>query len=91
MEELLKYDLEDAIFYLRVSELLIVLPVMEVGADSNGKGITLTLGEDESSYLNIWDDTKVKKVRRPANVIAEFEWCYLIEQNGKHIGYLGKR
>lgn len=91
MEELLKHDLEDAIFYLRVSELLIILPVMEVGADSEGKGVCLTLGEDETSYLNIWDDTTVKKVRRPANVIAEFEWCYLIEQNGTHIGYIGKK
>jgi hypothetical protein len=33
---------------------------------------------------------KVKKVKRPSDIIAEFEWCYLLKNEyDQEIGYIG--
>ena len=90
MEELLKRDLEDAHYYLNIPNLIIVLPITDIAASEDG--LTLTLGEDNTSSITIWKEaSEVKKVRRPTGIIGEFEWCYLIKNEYKEdIGYIGK-
>lgn len=36
MEELLKYDLEEASYYLNISNLIIVLPITDIAASEDG-------------------------------------------------------
>lgn len=90
MEELLKRDLEEAHYYLNISNLIIVLPITDIAASEDG--VTLTLGEDNDSSITIWKEaSEVKRVRRPTGIIGEFEWCYLIKNEYKeNIGYIGK-
>lgn len=94
MEELLKHDLEEAYFYMKISDLYIKLPIVEViqGEETNPDGMTLMLGNDDASHLIIWrDGTEVKKVRRPSNIIGNFEYCYLIKNSDKElVGYIGR-
>lgn len=90
MEELLKHDLEEAYYYLNLPNIFIKLPITDVMCSDDG--LTLTLGNDTYSTLNIWKDaSEVKKVRRPSNIIGEFAWCYLIRNEYKEdIGYIAK-
>lgn len=90
MEELLKSDLAEAHYYLNIPNLIIVLPITDIAASEDG--LTLTLGEDNTSSITIWkESSEVKKVRRPTGIIGEFEWCYLIKNEYKEdIGYIGK-
>ena len=89
MEELLQHDLEEAHYYLNIP-LIIVLPITDIATSEDG--ITLTLGEDNTSSITIWKEaSEVKKVRRPTGIIGEFEWCYLIKNEYKEsIGYIGR-
>lgn len=91
MGELLKHDLEDAYFYMYLSNLLIKLPINETIVSDDG--INLELGSDGYSHLIIWKEaSEVIKVRKPSNFVSEFEWCYLIKNEYKEpIGYIGKR
>lgn len=90
MEELLKHDLEEANYYLNMPNLIIILPITDIAISNDG--VTLTLGEDNSSSITIWKEaSEVKKVRKPTGVIGEFEWCYLIKNEYKeNIGYIGR-
>lgn len=90
MEELLKHDLEEAFYYLAYPNLTIRMPITDVA--SSADGITLTLGDDRYSSLTIWKEaSEVKKVKRPSNIIGEFEYCYLIRNEYKEpIGYIGR-
>lgn len=90
MEELLKHDLEEANYYLNMPNLIIILPITDIATSDDG--ITLTLGEDNYSSITIWREaSEIKKVKRPAGVIGEFEWCYLIKNEYKeNIGYIGR-
>lgn len=68
MEELLKYDLEEASYYLNMPNLIIVLPITDIAASEDG--MTLTLGEDNTSSITIWKEvSEVKRVRRPTGII----------------------
>ncbi len=90
MEELLQHDLEEAHYYLNIPNLVIVLPITDISASEDG--LTLTLGEDNTSSITIWKEaSEVKKVRRPSNIIGEFAWCYLIRNEYKEdIGYIAQ-
>lgn len=90
MEELLQHDLEEANYYLNIPNLIIVLPITDISASEDG--ITLTLGNDNTSSITIWKTaSEVKKVRRPTGILGEFEWCYLIKNEYKeNIGYIGR-
>ena len=90
MEELLKHDLEEANYYLNMPNLIIILPITDIATSDDGT--TLTLGEDNYSSITIWREaSEIKKVKRPAGVIGEFEWCYLIKNEYKeNIGYIGR-
>jgi len=90
MEEILKHDLEEAHYYLNMPNLIIALPITDVAVSEDG--MTLTLGEDNTSSITIWKEaSEVKRVKRPPNVIGAFDWCYLIKNEYKeNIGYIGK-
>lgn len=90
MEDLLKYDLEEAHYYLNKPNLIIVLPITDIATSEDG--VTLTLGGDNTSSITIWKEaSEVKRVRRPTGIIGEFEWCYLIKNEYKEsIGYIGR-
>lgn len=90
MEELLKYDLEEAFYYLNMPNLIIVLPITDIATSEDG--VTLTLGEDNTSSITICKEaSEVKRVRRPTGIIGEFEWCYPIKNEYKeNIGYIGR-
>lgn len=90
MEELLQHDLEESHYYLNIPNLIIVLPITDIAASEDG--LTLTLGEEKTSSITIWKEaSEVKRVRRPAGIIGEFEWCYLIKNEYKeNIGYIGR-
>ena len=90
MEEILKHDLEEAHYYLYTPNLIIMLPITDIAISEDG--VTLTLGEDNTSSITIWKEaSEVKRVRRPTGVIGKFDWCYLIKNEYKeNIGYIGK-
>ena len=90
MDELLKHDLEESHYYFNIPNLIIMLPITDIAVSEDG--LTLTLGEDNTSSITIRKDaSEVKKVRRPTGIIGEFEWCYLIKNEYKeNIGYIGK-
>lgn len=90
MEELLQHDLEEARYYLNIHNLIIVLPITDIVTTEDG--MTLTLGEDNTSSITIWREaSEVKRVRRPIGIIGDFEWCYLIKNEYKeNIGYIGR-
>lgn len=87
MEELLKHDLEEAYFFYSKSDLVLRLPITDIAKSEDG--ISLYLGDD--SHLIIWNDSEVKRVKRPSNFIGDFEYCYLIKNSDKElIGYIGR-
>ncbi len=88
MEELLKHDLEEAYYYLYQPNLCIKLPITDVIIADDG--LTLNLGNDDYSTLTIWKEaSEVKKVKRPDNILGEFDWCYSIKNEYKEpIGYI---
>ena len=91
MEELLQHDLEEAHYYLNIPNLIIVLPITDIAISKDG--ITLTLGEDNTSSITVWKEaSEVKRVRRPSNIVGGFKWCYLIKNEYKeNIGYIGRK
>lgn len=88
MDELLKHDLEESHYYFNIPNLIIMLPITDIAVSEDG--LTLTLGEDNTSSITIWKEaSEVKKVRRPTGIIGE--WCYLIKNEYKeNIVYIGK-
>lgn len=43
----------------------------------------------ECGNVDVFTD-KIKPVRRPGNIIAKFEWCYMLKnEDGACIGYIG--
>ena len=44
-----------------------------------------------SGTVDVYMD-KIKSIRRPGNIIADFEWCYMLKNEYDDIiGYIGKR
>lgn len=89
MEELLKHNLEEGYYYMYQPNLIIKLPITDI-AESDC-GIALTLGDDNGELIIFKEASEVRRVRRPDNIIGNFEWCYLIKNEYKEpIGYIGK-
>lgn len=89
MEELLKHDLEEAYYYLYLPNLIIKLPIVDIAESDSG--IALTLGDNNGELIIFKEASEVRRVRRPDNIIGNFEWCYLIKNEYKEpIGYIGK-
>lgn len=83
----LKDKLSNGIFYYCTYGALIKVPVLEV-IKNNDVSITVRLEHD--GFIDIFDDNLVE-VRRPANIIAKFEWCYMIlDHVNEPMGYIGK-
>lgn len=75
-------DKENSFYYFYKLDLFIKSKVIDIKEDEiffeNGK-------------LAILRETEIKKVRRPSNIIGEFEWCYIIKNtDADTIGWIGK-
>ncbi|EES48906.1 hypothetical protein NE172_02195 [Clostridium botulinum] len=82
----LKEQLKEGTFYYYKFGLLVkgkinmVLEFSENSLNANFEGGTVDI------YLD-----KIKKVRRPDNIVVKFEWCYILKNEYNDcIGYIGK-
>ncbi|MBY6915504.1 hypothetical protein [Clostridium botulinum] len=82
----LKEQLKEGTFYYHKFGLLVkgkVNMILELSKDSLNVNF-------EGGTVDIYSD-KVKKIRRPGNIIERFEWCYILKnQYNECIGYIGK-
>lgn len=86
MEEL-KEQLQEGTFYYQKFDLLFKDKVKEIVAAAPG----ILEVNFECGYVTVFID-KIKKVKRPSNIIAEFEYCYLLKNSyDEYIGYIGKK
>ena len=84
-DEKLKEQLQQGTFYYHKLGLLVKGKVNIVLQVSNDTLNVNFVGGCVEVY-------KIKSVKRPANIIAEFEWCYLLKNEYDDvIGYIGKR
>lgn len=59
-------------------EIVFDLTNNSLGADFNEGGVEI--------YLD-----KIKKIKRPLNIVAKFKWCYMLKNyNDECIGYIGE-
>lgn len=80
--------IEEGYYYFYKFDLLIRLGIYKMVSEDGGAKIKFA---GNSGELTIWTDTTVKKVSRPSNIIQNFEWCYVINNNqGEVLGYIGK-
>jgi hypothetical protein len=87
-QKLLCEVLEDGFYYFYKFDLFIKLAIKKSVSEDGAIKIKF---EDSDSELIIWTETIVKKVSRPGNIIAKFDWCYFIKNTeGEVLGYIGK-
>ena len=89
MEKLINKKLEDGFFYFQLHNIFIKSKINKVIGEKNlTKYLTL---EFNCGRLEIHKRTSVIEIKRPPNIMIEFEWCYRIENlNGEFLGYIGK-
>lgn len=84
MEEL-KEQLQEGAFYYHKSSLLVSGKVYNVVGYEDGELEIFFTGGIVGVYKN-----KMKKVKRPPNIISVFKWCYLLkDEHNEAIGYIG--
>jgi hypothetical protein len=80
--------IEEGFYYFYKFDLFIKLGIKKT---VNEDGAIKIKFWDNDSELIIWTETTVRKVSRPGNIIAKFDWCYLIKNTeGEVLGYIGK-
>lgn len=84
MEEL-KEQLLKGIFYYSKDSLMVEGKVYNIVSYAEGKLEIFFTGGIVGTYQD-----KIKKVRRPDNILNSFKWCYkLRNENDECIGYIG--
>lgn len=87
MEELKEQILKGTFYYSKPGALLVKGKVYNViNYDDGELEIFFTGG-----IVSIYKD-KLKKIRRPADIIGAFKWCYLLKNDDNEcIGYIGEK
>jgi hypothetical protein len=87
-QKFLSEDIAEGYFYHYNFDLFIKLKIDKIIYE--GKKIEVRFN-NSSGFLEIWENTKIKKVSRPGNIIQKFQWCYSIkDSSGTILGYIGK-
>lgn len=85
--EQLKEQLSKGIFYYCCYGALIKVPVKEV---INNNNVSLTVRLEHDGFIDIFTDN-LKEVKRPENIIADFNWCYkILDHDNEPLGYIGE-
>lgn len=83
----LKNQLPKGMFYYCTYGALIKVPVKDVVVKSE---LFAVVKLEHGGFVDIIAG-RMKKVRRPSNIIADFKWCYLIQdEECEFIGYIGE-
>lgn len=83
----LKEQIKEGTFYYQKFDLLFKDRIKEAIAAAPG----ILEVSFECGHVTVFID-KMKKVKRPSNIIAEFEYCYLLKNSyDEYIGYIGKK
>ena len=88
IEDLISKNLEEGFFYFQLHNIFIKSKINKVrGRKSMTKYLTV---EFDNGHLDIHTKTKLTEIKRPPNIMTEFDWCYRIENtDGEFLGYLG--
>lgn len=80
-------DLTEGFYYFYKHDLFIKSRIIKTTHNIGG-GLEIKFDNGE---IIIWENSLVKPVRRPPNIINQFYWCYSIKNTyGDIIGYIGK-
>ncbi len=72
-------------YYFHKSSLLVNSKVYNIVSYDDGELEIFFTG----GIVGVYKD-KVKKIRRPPNIISVFKWCYLLkDEDNQSIGYIG--
>lgn len=81
----LKEQLLQGTYYYQKSELFFKGKVYNIVVYDDGELEIFFNGGIVGAYSK-----RLKQIRRPANIIEEFKWCYLIKNSdNENIGYIG--
>lgn len=72
-------------YHYYVHSLTITSPIIHVEEYNDG-GMKVFF---EGGQINVWDNSRITKARRPSNLIVECEECYEIKNEyDEHIGFI---
>lgn len=87
LEELKGKLLKGTFYYSKPGALLVKGKVYNVISYGDGELEIFFTG----GIVSIYKD-KLKKVKRPSNIISVFKWCYLLKnEDDESIGYIGEK
>ena len=89
IEKLISKNLEEGFFYFQLHNIFIKSKINKVkGRKTLTKYLIL---EFDNGHLDIHTKTKIIEIKKPPNMMVEFDWCYRVENMcGEFLGYLGK-
>lgn len=88
LNDLIKRNLEDGFFYFQLHNVFIRAKIKRVvGRKTLTKYLII---EFENGNIDIHSKTRVTEIKRPKNILTEFEWCYEIRnEDDEFLGYIG--